>query len=461
MNRRVSSVGRDFNSFQEDYVGRITYNYNDRYFLELNGDYNGSEKFSNKYRFGFFPSIGVGWMISNENWFQKKVQFINHLKVRYSNGRVGSDDGIARWQYVTNWNALNRRWQFGNPRPQSSYNFNTEGAIANPDIHWATADKQDLGIETNFLESMFSVNFDLFWERRWDMFVSSADRTTNAIFGADLPAANLGKVNTHGYELDVEFRKQIGKVALQLHVTHSFAKDKVIVKDDPQLEPAYQQQAGFQIGQTRSQLNQPIMQTWDQVYTGVLGQNNSQVLPGSYRQVDFNADGVIDTKDAVPWGYPTRPQHTYTFGFNVTWHRISLSANFYGVYNVNESQQFVPFFNQYNIVRSLSVNGAWIPQLGQTTSATYSSLRDGNTSSNSWVWDASSLSLQNAQISYNLPSDWFKNIGVSNLNIYANGSNLLFWSKLPANVAGNSFNPELFYTYPVLKRFNFGLNITL
>lgn len=467
MSRRISSEGAGFNSYQEDYVGRLTYNYNQKYFIEVNGDYDGSEKFSNKYRFGFFPSVGVGWLVSNESWFQAKVPFINYLKLRYSNGLVGSDSGIQRWQYVSNGVVLNEGWQFGLPVPQSSYDFRAEGTIANPDIHWETAEKQDLGMDAKFLKNTFSVTFDYFWERRWDMLISQADRTTNVLFGANLPAANLGKVNSHGYELDVNFTKRLGQVDLQLHATHSFSIDKIIARDDPGLEPAYEKQAGFQIGQVRTQVNQGIIQSWDQVYTGVPYQDNSQVLPGDFRQIDYNADGVIDNKDVVPWGYSDIPQHTYTFGFDVSFKHFTVSANFYGVYNVSQVNNYTPFYSGYTLVEPFLVNQTWSPGLGQTQSATYNDMRynTNNDSGNYWVWDASFLRLQNAQISYSLPKHLIHRMGVSNLRIYVNGNNLLYWSKLPVDLQGS--NPDgsngsnaASKSYPVLRRVNFGLDIT-
>lgn len=468
MNRRESALGSSFVSKREDWVGRITYNYDSRYFLEVNAGYNGSEKFDRQYRFGLFPSIGGGWMISNESFFKEALPWWSTLKVRYSQGKVGSDDGIERWLYVGSWRRTNARYVFGQPLTPAGNGVTFEGAVPNPDIQWETAVKKDIGIETGFFNNQLKFSFDYFTDNRYNMLIPASKRTTPITIGADLPAGNIGKTETKGYELDMEYRKYFNfGIGLSSRFSVGYVKDKIIYKDDPDLKPDYQKQAGFPINQTRSYFEYGIIQNWDELYTSTLGTANTNVLPGEFMFIDFNVDGIINDLDIVPHGYPSRPQYNYSYNFSINYKGLTLYALLYGVFNVNVSQhQYSTFRNNYSIVYSFDLTDRFMPELGNTVDARNAApklYRIAETRFGRYVLiDGSYLRLKNAEISYQIPDKYIQKAGLTNLRFYFTGYNLFQWTKEEwkedREAAQRDWNTE---AYPLMKRYTFGLTIGL
>ena len=472
-NRRESVTGSNFSNFREDWVGRLTYNFDKRYFLEVNGAYNGSEKFGGKsqveagvaeqsYRFGFFPSVAVGWTLSNETFFKNTLPFVNLAKLRYTWGQVGNDQGIDRWQYVGGWTLTNEYAIFGSPYTNSAYPIYLEDRVPNPEIRWETAEKNNVGLETAFFKNLIQVNFDYFWEHRYDMFISQSQRLTNVIVGKDLPAANIGELKSKGWELEVKFSKATAnqfRVTATLHWAR--ARDEVLYREDPELREDYRKQAGFPIGQTKVILNQDgFINSWDDMYTGVMGEDNTQRLPGDFRQVDFNSDGVINDKDSAPWGYPSRPEYNYGLWLGLEYKGFSISGQLYGVYNVTDGESYGEFHENYTITRQWHWDTSWSPEFGRTGGdATMPHVRynSGSPYGEYWQWDRSYLKIQTAEISYTLNSNWLKQAGISHLRIFISGNNLFTWSDLPEDRDADASTQR---SYPLMRRFNLGLNVT-
>jgi hypothetical protein len=471
-----------FPRYREDWVGRVTYNYNGRYLFETNGAYNGSEKFAKKYRFGFFPSVAVGWMASNEAFL--KTDWLNKLKFRYSIGKVGNDNLVAvnyfknadpptpdavenRWAYETSW-ALdtNTSTPYGTPsRVYSPYSQYVEMGIGNPDLQWEVSKKQNFGFEMAVLNNRFNLNFDYFTDDRSNIFLDASQRNIPPYFGAAPVAANLGETKTRGYEIEFKFQNTARNL-LNYWFTWSYthAKDEVLYKEDPELLPAYQKQAGFQMGQLRNQLHDGFVNNWDDVFGSVsLPSGNNLKYPGDLRLLDFNGDGVIDNFDNAPYGYPERPQNTYNFSFGLDFKGFSAMVQFYGVSNATRALNWTmrPFSDSFQSVVYIWQNDAWAPD---NLDATWKNLRfaSGQSSFGSagtadgllGVTDASYLRLKTAEIAYTLPKAWTKNLGIGALKIYLNGNNIWLWSKMPDDREANDL-----YRYPTYKRFNLGVNI--
>lgn len=460
--REQTNIGSGWPEKREDWVGRVTYNFDTRYFFEANGAYNGSEKFGPGQKFDFFPSIAIGWSLANEKFFKEVAPFVNTLKFRYSNGSVGNDKvtGVGQWPYATIWNATTNHWQFGAPDLVNGSNYYTEGTPGNPNIRWETAHKQNLGLELGLWQNLFSFNIDLFKEHRYDMLVAAAQRTVPDFIGQTPSAANIGVVDSHGLEFEAKFSKSTEKgLHYWASMNWTFAKDKVKYKEDPEGLPFYQKQQGYQIGQTKTMVESGIINSWDEIYTGVVGlSNNNTLLPGDYRLIDYNSDGVIDGDDGIPYGYTNNPQHTYGFALGADYKGVSLVLNFYGVYNTTINYSYAEFsFNAPNTYQE-SLDNTWLPEYGNDdpTWRALTFLRSAsNGSYNSR--DGSFLRLKTAELGYTLPKKWLAGLGVSNLRVYANGNNLFFWSNLPVDIEGQNFNVK---NYPNTKQINFGVNIT-
>lgn len=460
-NREQNALGSNFTSYREGWVGRATYDYDSRYFLEFNGAYNGSEKFNREFRFGFFPSLAGGWLISNEDFFRNSLPFINTFKLRYSWGKVGNDAGIPRWQYVSSWMKTNKATFFGDPVTQPGYPIYLEGDVANPNIHWEVAEKSDIGAEVGLFKNLITMSFDYYWENRTDMFIRAEDRSKNAIFGADLPSANLGELKSQGWEFELNFSRARPDSRLWGKFNIARINNEVVERDDPELTPDYQKEEGFALGQQRTQVASGIIQSWDEMYTGVTLLDNSKYLPGDYRMIDYNADGVINEDDIIPWAYSVIPEYSYGITLGYDYKGFGIMTQFYGVFNVSGTNSFYNEFRfNYSVAYPFQYNDSWAPELGRTSGDNlYPHVRYNQYSPKAqyYVWDYSFFKLQNAEVSYTFSGSKLTSAGVNQLRLFVNAGNILIWNKTLEDrdrPASGSLQ------YPILKRYSLGLNIS-
>ncbi|MGQ1891341.1 SusC/RagA family TonB-linked outer membrane protein [Thermophagus sp. OGC60D27] len=450
-----------FPTKREDWVSRLTYNYDTRYFLDVSGAYNGSQKFGPGYKFDFFPSVAIGWTISNETFFQNSLPFVNTLKVRYSNGKVGNDrvSGVnSPWLYATTWNEGDKV-KFGDPLVDGPQMYK-EGTPGNPDVRWEVAHKQNLGVEIGVLQNLVSMNVDLFRENRTDILIAAAQRTIPDFYGQTASATNSGEVISEGAEFEARFSKAHGNgLRYWASLNWTYAENEIIYKEDPELKPDYQKNEGYSIGQTRSMISSELMTSWDDVYTGTMPLNDrGDLMPGDYRLIDFNADGVVDGQDGAPYGYPKYPLNTYSFAFGGEYKGFSLMLNFYGVYNVTQNISLSEFGFHSPSIYETQIEDTFTPEIGNSNPS-FRSLKLERVATNAeyYQMDASFLRLKTAEIGYSLPDKWISQFGISDLRLYVNGNNLLYWSDLPVDIEGQDFNVK---NYPVTKQINLGLNVT-
>lgn len=452
---------------REDYTGRITYNYDKRYNIELSGSYNGSDLFGPDYRYDFFPAVGLGWNVHNEEFFELAKPYVNQLKLRYSGGLVGNDrvGNVPLFPYLTQFGiggaggGFDNQQTFGNNVPIFGPTFIREAVIGNPDLRWESSEKHNYGIDLGLFDNKLTLSMDLFRERREDILIPPSQRQVPDFFGATPPVANVGIVKIQGYEFTSTYKNNIGDFNYNITINHTYAKDEIVFREDPALTPDYQQQAGFQIGQNRGILEDQIVTSWDDVYTGVLGPNNDLFLPGDFRLVDFNADGIVDVNDSTVFGFPNRPQHTYNFIFGGSYKGFSFNLNFYGQYNVTQNVNLGEFaFNAPAIYQNY-LDGTFTPEYNNAN-PTFRALRYQRTNvsnGNFNTLDGSFLRLKAAQVGYQLPTAFVENAGLKSLKVFFNGTNLWLWSDLPVDIEGTNFDVR---NYPVTKQFNLGLTAT-
>ncbi len=464
MVREQYTQGSNFPTYREDWVGRITYGYDNRYLFETNGAYNGSEQFSKEYRFGFFPSLAFGWVLSNEAFIERP--WLDNLKIRYSYGKVGNDRiGAGRWEYVQQWEIEPENTYFGTLREVSPYGQYKEVTPGNNSLRWETVAKQNLGVEVEVLNGRLGLVADVFRDHRIDVFMGASQRNIVDYFGALPVSANIGETKSRGYELTLTHRNQIRDIQYWANVSYTYAKDEIIYMEDPALLADYQKAAGFQIGQTKTVSTEGYVNNWDEVYaTTFWAAQNQNKLPGDQRLLDFNADGVINNFDVAPYGYPTRPQNTYNFSLGLNYKGFSVMAQFYGVYNVNrtygwllrpltDESGFVVFENNLDQWTPENTNASWP---AQRTGASYT--QDNLYTGDRWIVDASFLRLKTAEVAYQLSGPWLRTIGVSSARIYLNGNNLFFWSDMIDDQEGGGPTTNG-VAYPTYRRVNLGLNI--
>jgi TonB-linked SusC/RagA family outer membrane protein len=464
MQREKYATGSEFPWFRESWVFRVTYNYDTRFPVEVNGAYNGSAKFGPDYRFAFFPSFSAGWMLSNEK-FMKSIHFLNVLKLRGSWGRVGDDAAGSRYAYADQLN-YGGSTQMGSPLANTPYTFYTVSQLGNPNLSWETVEKRNIGVDYSLLNGKIAGSVDVFNDDRSRIIIPGNQRAIPTYFGVSAPQANLGRVKGKGYEFELRLSQTFGRslrVYANTNMTH--AENKTIFRDDPELLPAYQKKAGYIIGQYQSYLDYGFLRTWDDMIgTAQRSTNDQNKLSGDYKIIDFNGDGIIDQYDQAAYGYSGTPQNTYNATIGVDWKGFSCFVQFYGVNNVTRQVRF-PTFNTYPNSNVAYVEGTFWTKAagGEMPLPRWSTLYPTGGEATRYAYDGSYVRLKNAEIAYTLNGKTVSKIGMKSIRIYVNGNNLLLWTKMPDDResnfsgAGDGSNGA----YPTLRRFNLGLDINL
>lgn len=450
-------------------VFNFSYNFANKYFFQVNGAYNGSENYPKNKRYGFFPALSLGYTLSNEPFMQKS-DWISNLKIRGSIGLVGRENfGGRRFLYLDEYRGGNPVL-FGDPiLSDPTYNH---FRIGNNLITWEKSIKRNIGLDASFLKNKFGLTFDLFDDRRYDILLPR-NNTSFATYGESLPDVNYGENFNSGYEIELTHQNRHGNFTYAINAQLSFARNKVVVADEPgQLEP-WRKTVGRRIGQTRGyQVLGFYKDTADINKSPINRITSNPSIPGDFKYADINGDGVIDNLDQTPIGYSNIPEYVGGLNLSVGYKGISVSVLFQGVENVSSDLIFFSngagsntFSNQY-----------YEPMMGRWTldnpNPTWPVMRPGNQPGGNpnevvndfLLQDASYVKLRNVEVRYNLPRSLTQRLKLQELSIYANGQNLKTWTKFygldpennttPANVLYNKRT-----TYPSTRVVNVGLNI--
>lgn len=461
--RQETAIGSMIPMYREDWVFRATYNFADRYFVEYNGAYNGSEKFKKGKRFGFFNSGAIGWRVSQEKFWEGLRDWWEELKIRASYGEIGDDSG-GRYLYMDEWGTGgNTSMDITGYDNRSMYTFYYLSKLGNPDAGWEKVKKFNLGIDYAFLNNMFAGSVEIFKDKRDGILINGNDRAMPSYFGQTPPTANLGKAESKGFEVEVRFSKNINRnmrVWANLSMTH--AANKIIDRDDPALKPAYQKQAGYVIGQTHSYLDKGFLNSFDDIYGSPSHDvNDASRLPGDYYIVDFNGDGVVDNKDSVPYGYSGTPQNTYNATIGFEWKGFSCFAQFYGVTNVTREVSLVSFGNHIDNVYNIGDWWSGETGTGDILIPRWYSTVSGYSNGTQYLYDGSYIRLKNVELAYTFTNGWIKKLGLSYMKLYLNGNNLWVWSRMPDDRESNFSGGSGSGAYPTMRRFNFGVRFSL
>jgi TonB-linked SusC/RagA family outer membrane protein len=462
MNRNVFANGSMIPSYREDWVFRTTYTYNNKYTVEYNGAYNGSEQFASAYRFAFFQSGGINWIVSNEN-FIKSLKFVDQFKIRASYGQTGFDNLGVRWPYLEQWNynGRSRLGISGEGAEQSPYTWYSQSVVGNPNVQWEQSEKYNVGVDFEFLKGFIRGKADFFTDNRSKILLANRSDVPT-YFGATPPVANLGAVKSSGYELELHLNKSVRDFRFWTDLNMTHTQNKIIDAANPELLPDYQKSEGMQINQAYSYVSRGMYNTWDQLYgSAAHNANDNQKLPGNYYLVDYNGDGIIDARDNIPYGYTGWPANTYNATFGIDWKGFSAFVQFYAVNNVTRQVEFRSLSSQSHTV--YQEGEYWSPNnTGANPMPRWLTTPQGYYRGTQYMYDGSYVRLKNAEIAYTFTPEFSKKMGVSGLRIYLNGNNLIAWSKMPddreSNFAGTGWASQ--GAYPTVKRFNLGLNLT-
>ena len=467
------------------YVGRMTYAYKKRYMVDLNAGYNGSENFAPDKRFGFFPAVSAGWILSEEK-FMKKQKVIDFLKLRASYGIVGNDKmENARFLYMAGaWSGYNTvakgqgSWQFGKDGGTGLLPDAKENTMGNPDVTWEKVAKQNYGIDLKMFDSRLSLTADVFFEKRKD--ILSTRNTLPAITDINLPKINLGKVNNHGYELSLGWNDRAGKVDYWLKANVSYAKNKIIYMDEVVPNEPYMAETGRSTGLTYGYIFDRFLQKDDFDADGNLkkDENGRQILPqmalgtprpGDALFKDLNGDGVINGDDKTRFGYAERPDYVFGFLGGLKWKNFEFSMQWTAAMNASrildgEDRNAFGSTNSRMLLKFLA-DGRWTEENPNSRFPRLTFMNKSHylQTSDLWLMNGSYLRLKTAEISYTLPQkDFLKKVGIESVRFYCNGYNLLtLFSDLndididPEGVTDGGNN-----NYPNIRIYNFGVNIS-
>ncbi|ANI89897.1 hypothetical protein A9P82_11740 [Arachidicoccus ginsenosidimutans] len=467
---------------------RLSYTYDNRYVIEPSFAYNGSERFSSDHRFGFFPTIGAAWNISNEKfWKGKKINdVITRLKLRGSYGLIGYDNiSSARFFYMSSVN-LN-----GGAPATTGVNgvgtFSENGVsitnYANPDVTWEKSKQLDLGMEVSFFNSL-NLTVDVYDNHRSDIYQNRIDIPTLGLEAS--VGANLGTATQKGMEIQMDYSKSIGQDwSFVARGNFTFAQNRYGKYEEPDYPYPWMYKSGTLIGQQFGYVadrlfvddaeaaNSPRQQF---TYKNIPG---NAAMGGDIKYKDINNDGQISSFDQVPLGYPTVPEITYGFGGSIRYKQFDLDFFFQGNAMVSffiDASSVSPFIQQYDgnaqsfIAQSNAqvltefANNHWslqnqnlyaeYPRLGTTVADMVNNLQ----ASSWWMRNGAFLRLKSLEAGYTLPRKWLKTFHLSNCRIYFSGMNLLTFSKFKmwdVEQGGSGF------AYPIQKVYNVGINLTL
>ncbi len=437
---------------------KLSYKYKNRYLLDLNTAYNGSDRFAADHRYGLFPALGLGWNISEEPWFKKLTDKVDLLKLRTSYGIVGSDVAMGdRYLYNTTYESANS-YYFGEYISAASQGYK-EGAIGNPLVTWEKARKFDVGLDFNFMNH-FSLTVDYFYDYRYDQLVYRYD--IPEVLGVGTSPENVAETQNQGFDGQVGYHNNWGDWGFNTNFVFSYAKNKIIYQAEAQQRYPW-------LAQTGHSISQPFGYHWIGYYTPEdialieAGDANAPAVPnidtpiqaGDLKYADLNGDGVIDDYDKMAIGKPNLPNTTLGWTIGGNWKGLTLSILFQGSFNYSFSvvgTGIEPFKSQFQPIHQSAwtleryMNGEEIlfPRLTSNPSTVNSA---EVYMSDFWLIDAMYIRLKTIDLSYTFPEKILPK-AISSLRLYMNAYNLFTWTnyskyqqdpEISTNTAGDAY----------------------
>lgn len=444
--------------------GRATYSFDNRYFAEFNFGYNGSERFHQSRRYGFFPSAGLAWSVSNEKFFAPARDVVSNFRLRATYGFVGNDaigSPEDRFFYLSNVNMNDgdRRATFGRDQTYIRDGISL-GRYANEDITWETALKQNYALELGLFDKI-NLQAEYFYEYRKNILMTRS--YVPITMGLSAPIrANVGEASSKGIDASLDYQQSwYSGWWLSVRGNFTYATNQYRKFEEPQYSESYRYRVGNSINQWYGYIAEKLFVDDYEAYNSP-AQPFGEYRGGDIKYLDVNNDGKITEDDIVPIGNPVVPEIVYGFGFSAGYKGLDFSAFFQGLTNESfwiDVNQTYPFAGQTQLLKAYAdshwaednqdVYALW-PRLSTT-------IINNNTQTSTWFMrDGTFLRLKQVEVGYSLPANVQKKLRTSNLRIFVNGSNLLTFSKFKlwdVEMAGNGLG------YPVQRVYNIGLNV--
>ncbi|MGL4781352.1 MAG: SusC/RagA family TonB-linked outer membrane protein, partial [Bacteroidales bacterium] len=474
---------------KQGFIGRFSYGFDDRYFVEGSFGYTGSETFAKGNRFGFFPAAGLSWYLSNENFYSSSNinNIMNKFKIRASVGRTGNDNtGGARFMYRGTMKSNASGYDLGynnNGSMGGIGNGIIENLFESPYLTWEIEVKQNYGLDLGFFNNKVDLQVDYFKNRRHNILLQRAT-VSNVTGFHQMPWQNFGIVENQGMDASININHRVGEVNLSARGNFTFARNKIVEYDQADQNYPWLEMKG-------ARLNSWKLYVADGLYThddfiikgdgldktyelkpGVVSGLSSGLRPGDIKYKDLNGDGKIDSNDQmVDVGHPSIPEIVYGFGFNAEWKGLYAGIFFQGAGNTstvlgaNTGHAFFPFVRgiEESAVRDVVAN-RWT-EANPSQDVMFPRLHSGafpnNTAASTW-WqrDASFIRLKNVEVGYTFNPKTLSKMRLKGLRVYLLGNNLFVWDKI------KMWDPELGngnggFAYPLNRTFTFGLDFTI
>lgn len=427
-------------------AGRAMYGYMNRYLVEFNFGYTGSENFRKGHQFGFFPAVALGWNIAEEKFIRKKMDWLDLLKIRYSVGEVGNDNfGGLRFAYLSTIES-GGSFNFGEPVSPNSYAGLYYSQVASDALTWEVARKQNLGIDINILHNLFSFTFDIFQETRRNIYIQRSQLPAVAGISSQ-PWANVGRMDNRGIDGNFGVRKKIGKIDFTLRGNVTYYKNKILERDEQQNSYPYLLQEGFRAEQTRGLIAMGLFASYEEIRNSPR-QTFGNYMPGDIKYKDVNGDGIINDEDVVPIGASWRPALEYGMGLSASFKGLDVNVHFQGAgrnsYFLNGPTAY-PFVDGAwgNILTEVTDPGSrWISKDmagnhkdAENPNAKYPRLSYGGNANNYrastfWMRNGAYLRFKTLDVGYTVPAKIATRLRVSNVRVYLLAQNLTVWDNV-------------------------------
>jgi TonB-linked SusC/RagA family outer membrane protein len=453
--------GKGYHFTRKSYLGKLTYNYAEKYLFDAQMRIDGSSNFPANERYGYFPSFSAGWRVSKESFF-RGIHFINDLKIRASYGSLGNDD-VNQNQFVNNYSIISQVVLGSAIVPGIDL-----VKLANPTIHWETTRKTDIAIEGIVLND-FNFEFIYFKQKRSNILAprnASISATTGIVnpFGTDpvVPSENIGKVNSSGVEATLGYNNRKGAFHYGASGNFTYAKSKIIFIDEAPGAPDWQKQTGRQVNTqpTNQQLLYNAIGIFRSAEDIAKYPHLSNAQPGDLILQDYNNDGKITADDQVRSKYSNVPQITYGVLLNADYRSFDISVVFAGQARV--SQFVLPEAGTVGNFYSSWADNRWSPSnpngsYPRVDTRTSASINGGQNPSTFWLNNASFLRLKNVELGYNVTNPILSRMKLQSLRLYVSAFNLFTITKVKDyDPEGNNYSGQF---YPQQRIVNLGVGL--
>ncbi len=463
------------------FSGNATYAYDERYYAQFTFGYNGSERFSQSYRWGFFPSFGLAWTVSKERFMESLSPTVSNLRFRFTHGWVGNDNiSNMRFFYLSdvNLNNASRGYTFGLPTSATDgFTGVSINRYENPYVQWEISRQSNLGIDLGLFAGALSFTGDFYRQYRYNIVQTRGGIPASAGLQASV-LANLGEYKSWGFDSELSYTKSLNPdLWLQGRGTFTYATGEYVFYDEPSYAYDYLSRIGLHANQTRGYIAERLFIDDAEVANSPAQLFGGEaVLGGDIKYVDVNKDGVVNGDDVVPIGFPTVPEITYGFGLSAGYKAFDLSFFFSGnartslfinpIYHnaSNNTYGVAPFGNVYapNAVFQAWADSYWSEE-HQDVYAQWPRLSQMPTANNTqtstfWMRNGNFLRMKQAELGYNLKGEKLKRYKIQNLRLYLSATNLFSFSNFKLwdpEMGGNGL------AYPLQRVFNFGINVNL